>query len=146
MLLPQVVIILVLVNSIFECSAQLLANADGQICVGIVCLPSNYNRLIGPFKKNESIDIEIDLDVHQIVEVDDKLFTVSFTMYFNVKWQEPRLVSPVTPPDHPIPKYVYVPVDLSFMSYIWVPDVYFYHLKSVESLNILSQFAGIVFF
>jgi hypothetical protein len=133
----QVVIILVLLNSIFKCSAQLVTNDDGQKCAGQVCLPSNYSRLIGPNKESSSIDIKIDLEVLQILEVNDRLFTVSFSMYFGVVWQDPRILSPPTADPN-------VPIALSFMDHLWVPDVYFYNLKSIQTLNIISEFAGIV--
>jgi hypothetical protein len=132
MLLTQVVMILV--NSIFEGSAQLMSN-DEPRCAGPVCLPSNYSRLIGPYNESSSFNIEVGLDVLQILEVNDQLFTVSLTMYFWLAWQDPRILSP--PTDNP-----HIPIALSFMDHLWVPDVYFYNLKSTQTLNIISEFAG----
>jgi hypothetical protein len=138
MVLTQVVIILILVSvkSIFQCSAQLMTN-DEQKCAGQVCLPSNYSRLIGPYNESSSIDIKIDLWILQILEVNDKLFTVSFTMFFGVVWQDHRILSLATDNSN-----AYVPIALSFMDHLWVPDVYFYDLKSIQTQNIISEFAG----
>jgi hypothetical protein len=70
-----------------------------------------------------------------ILEVNDQLFTVSLTMYFRVAWQDPRILSP--PTDNP-----HIPIALSFLDHLWVPDIYFYNLKSTQTLNIISEFAG----
>ena len=84
------------------------------------------------------VDVSVDLDVLQILEVDDIKFTVSFSMYFGVRWTEPRLRSPATKPgDNP-----YVAIDLGLIDFLWVPDVYIYHLKTIQVLNIFTQFAG----
>jgi hypothetical protein len=135
MVLTRVVIILVLGYSIFECSAQLMSNNE-PICAGQVFLPSNYSRLIGPYNASSSINIKVDLDVLQILEVNDQLFTVSLNMYFGVQWQDTRILSP--PTDNPNI------LALSFMDHLWVPDVYIYNLKSTQTLNIISEFAGIL--
>lgn len=58
-------------------------------------------------------------------------------MYFGVRWQEPRIIGPPPPEDNP-----YVPIDLGFIDFLWVPDIYIYHLKSIQVLNIFTQFAG----
>ena len=34
----------------------------------------------------------IDFDIVQLIEVDDKAFTVSFSLYMRVKWAEPRII------------------------------------------------------
>jgi hypothetical protein len=114
-----------------------MTNDDQQHCAGQVCLPSNYSRLIRPNNESSSIDIKIDLEVLQILEVNDKLFTVSFSMYFGVAWQDPRILSPLTDNHN-------IPIALSFMDHLWVPDIYFYNLKSIQTLNIISEFAGII--
>jgi hypothetical protein len=132
--MAPVVMIFVLVNSIFEVSAQEMSN-DEPRCAGQVCLPSNYSRLIGLYNESSSIDIKVNLDVLQILEVNDQLFTVSLTMYFRVAWQDPRILSP--PTDNP-----HIPIALSFLDHLWVPDIYFYNLKSTQTLNIISEFAG----
>jgi hypothetical protein len=136
MVLTQVILILVSVNSIFQCYAELTTN-DEQKCEGHVCLPSNYSRLIGPYNVSSSIDIKIDVRILQILEVNDKLFTVSFTMYFGVVWQDHRILSQHT--DNPDERVL---MNLHFMDHLWVPDVYFYNLKSILTQNIISEFGG----
>ena len=98
--------------------------------------------------------VNVDLDVLQILEVDDIKFTVSFSMYFGVRWNdlfnycfyslsylcrwlEPRIEGPPPPKDNP-----YVPIDIKFIDELWVPDVYVYFLKQINVLTIFTKFAG----
>lgn len=106
-------------------------------CADQYCLGQNYSKLDVPFNDEGRVDIAVDLDVLQILEVDDIKFTVSFSMYFGVRWQEPRVLGPPPPEDNP-----YVPIDLGLIDYLWVPDIYIYHLKTIQVLNIFTQFAG----
>ncbi len=55
-------------------------------------------------------------------------------MYFGVRWKEPRFFGPDPPEKNP-----YVPIDIGFVNNLWVPDVYIYHLKTIEVLNIFIQ-------
>ena len=81
--------------------------------------------------------VNVDLDVLQILEIDDVKFTVSFSMYFGVRWLEPRIEGPPPPADNP-----YVPIDIKFINELWVPDVYVYFLKQINVLTIFTKFAG----
>lgn len=58
-------------------------------------------------------------------------------MYFGVRWTEARLVSPEETEPNP-----YIPIDIDFVKNLWVPDIYIYHLKTIEVLNIFIPFAG----
>ena len=107
-------------------------------CAEQYCLAKNYSKLEVPFNDQGLVNITVDLDVLQILEVDDIKFTVSFSMYFGVRWQEPRVIGPPPPEDNP-----YVPIDLGFIDFLWVPDIYIYHLKSILVTRIFTQFAGL---
>ncbi len=54
------------------------------------CVAKNYSKLEVPFDERGLVDVSVDLDVLQILEVNDIDFTVSFSMYFGVRWEEPR--------------------------------------------------------
>ncbi len=122
-------------------------------CAGSVCLPMDYNRLDRPlsekpvFYTNKNVvihwlwhsfqvKVDVDLEILQILEVDDLKFTVKFAMYLGVRWQDPRLIK-VRPSN-----LTYEPVDLSFFDHIWIPDLYFYHLKEISTLKVFTTFAG----
>lgn len=110
-------------------------------CAESYCLPQVYDKLDVPFNDDGAVNVSVDLDVLQVLEVDDIKFTVSFSMYFGVRWQEYRIDGPDPPEDNP-----YVPIDIDFVKNLWVPDVYIYHLKTIEVLNIFIPFAGLYFY
>ena len=113
------------------------SNDSSLKCAESYCLPIDYDKLEVPFNDVGAVDVSVDLDVLQILEIDDIKFTVSFSMYFGVRWQEKRFFGPDPPVDNP-----YVPIDIGFVNNLWVPDVYIYHLKTIEVLNIFIPFAG----
>ena len=106
-------------------------------CAESYCLPATYDKLEVPFDENGLVKVSVDFDTLQILEVDDIKFTVMFSMYFGVRWKEPRLVGP-TPDD----ENYYQPIDTGFIKNLWVPDVYLWYLKSIEVLDFLIPFAG----
>ena len=103
--------------------------------LGEVCLTQDYNKLVRPFN-NQTMDILLDFEILQIVEVNDHDFSINFVMYFGITWDEPRIVMNSTNPE------LYHSIDLEFFNSLWVPDIYFYHLKSTSSRKILTDFAG----
>ena len=105
-------------------------------CSGILCIPNNYDRLVRPLQ-NETINIQLDFDILQILSVNDYDFTITLSMYFGIRWDEPRIICPQCQTN-------YTPVDLSFMKILWVPDVYIYNLESISTSSIISDFAGMV--
>ena len=41
---------------------------------------------------NQVNDVKVDVDIDSVIMVDDKTYTVGIRVYFNVEWNEPRLV------------------------------------------------------
>ena len=103
--------------------------------LGEVCLTHDYDKLLRPFN-NQTMEILVDFDILQIKEVNDNDFSISFVMYFGITWEEPRIFKNSSTPE------LYHSIDLEFFNSLWVPDVYFYHLKSISSGKILTDFAG----
>ncbi len=68
--------------------------------------------------------VNIDTDIMDVLTVNDKEFSVTLTMYFSVKWEEPRLVTNVT-----MSEGEWIPVDLNFLSHLWVPNIFIYDLR-----------------
>ena len=107
-----------------------------NICVdGDICLPENYDRFEFPYS-DRPVEVRVDLDVLQILKVNDQDFTVTFSMYFGVRWEEPRLLIPLNRSSG------YIAIDVSFFENLWVPDIYIYHLKEIRSYKIFTDFAG----
>ena len=69
--------------------------------------------------------------------VNDKQFCVTLSMYFNVQWFEPRFQTNNTNFDG-----VWTPIDLQFMENLWVPNIFFYDLRSFTALNVPTQKIG----
>ena len=129
--LPLWIIILILAKII---------QALNLTCTKEFCLPSDYNRLIKPFP-NQPVEIKCDLDILQILEINDGKFYVTFSMYFGVQWEEPRLIQSLS--EEKTKENPYVPIDLSLFDQLWVPDIYIYDLKSIRSYKIFTDFAGL---
>ena len=118
---------------------------DHKTCFGQYCLPKDYDRSVLPWtisKDNETnspVDVNLDFDV-RIFEVNDQKFTISFTMYFGVKWYEPRLVKKN---DSKTNNASMDRVSLEMLQHLWIPNIYVLNLKSFKTLDIFSEFAGI---
>jgi hypothetical protein len=68
--------------------------------------------------------VGISTGIMDILEVNDKQFSITLTMYFEVQWDEPRLLSNVTHSEDSS-----VPVDLQFLNNLWVPNIFIYDLR-----------------
>lgn len=109
-------------------------------CVESYCLPTSYSSLEVPFNPKGIVEISVDFDTLQILEVDDKKFTVSFSMYFGIRWNDHRIVGPQIEDEN-----YYDPIDTGFVKNLWVPDIYLWYLKSINVLDFLIPFSGKVF-
>ena len=119
---------------------------DNEKCFDEFCLPKGYNRLIPPSHNignndtKKPVDVHLDFDI-RVFGVNDIKFTVSLTMYFGIRWQEPRLLK------NKSNSYdgTFERVDLDMLQDLWLPSVYILNLKSYKTLNVFSDFAGKVF-
>ena len=72
-------------------------------------------------------------------------YSVTFSSYFNVLWQEPRLhISErflqelnSTSPD------TMIPVNLELVNELWLPNIFIYNLKTFKVVEVLSKHAGL---
>ena len=70
---------------------------------------------------------------------------MTFSSYFNVLWQEPRLhISErflqelnTTSPD------TMIPVNLELVNELWLPNIFIYNLKTFKVVEVLSKHAGL---
>ena len=84
---------------------------------------------------------QLQFQVLDILSVNDKQFSVSLSMYFGVHWREERLRLP--PPSHNNSGAEWVPIDLDFMKFIWVPNVFVYDIAQFRAIQVLKKLAGI---
>ena len=73
-----------------------------------------------------------------IMDVSDKEFSVTLTMYFSVKWDEPRIET-----NNTITEGQTVPIDIMFLNQLWVPNIFIYDLRAFTALNVLKKLAGV---
>ena len=113
-------------------------------CFGQFCLPKGYDNLVPPSKyygdnyTEKIVDVNMDFDV-RVFEVNDIKFTVSLTMYFGIRWQEPRLLKRNHSKSF---EGTFERVHLHMLQDLWLPNIYILNLKSYKNMNIFSDFAG----
>ena len=112
-----------------------------SFCAGRLRIPMGYDRLSLPKSKMEASDslkIKMEFVVMDIVEVNDKDFSVTVSMYLGVGWEDFQLTENFVCKKAPC----HVPIDTEVLSKIWHPDVYIYNMKSIQVLKVLSKFEG----
>ncbi|XP_040573179.1 glycine receptor subunit alpha-4 [Lepeophtheirus salmonis] len=131
----------ILLTLILESSLSMKTNSglknNSATCVSGFCLGGDYNSLELPSGNKEVTRITMHLEVLDVLRVDDKKFSVTLNMYFGVRWTENRLTK-MTPG-----KSSWIPIDMDFMNYLWVPNVFVYNLVSFHALDCLKKLAGL---
>jgi len=113
-----------------------------------VCLPANYSSMDLPLKKESNL-ILIEIHISDILVIDDRDFSITYSLYFNVQWQEPRLkinenfFQQNDFEDGPLSSDSLTPVDLNLIKDLWVPNVFIYNLKTFKVIDVLSRLAGL---
>ena len=110
-------------------NGAILAN---EICIGtIFCIPSNYDKLQRP--NNDIVKVNLQIDIIEVVEFNNKEFTSTIMMYFKISWKEPRLMTNTSTKQ---------PIDLSILGDLWKPDIYIYNLKRISTHDFFADMAG----
>ena len=73
-----------------------------------------------------------------VLQVNDKEFSVTLTMYFSVQWEEPRIVT-----NNTVEEGEWTPIDLQFLNNLWVPNIFIYDLRSFSAMSVLKKLAGV---
>ena len=103
-----------------------------KLCFGnIFCIPDNYDKLQRP--NHDIVKVNLEIDIIELVEFNDKEFTSTIMMYLRTSWKEPRLITN-TSTNHPI--------DLSILNDLWKPDIYIYNLKRIRTHDFFADMAG----
>merc|ERR1719210_1892264 len=98
----------------------------------LLCLPQEYSKFDLPHR-NDFNEIEIGLEISDVLKIDDKDYSITFSLYFNVQWSEPRLnlsrefldTENITAEEDQL-----VPVNLELIHDLWVPNIFIYNLKT----------------
>ena len=65
-----------------------------------------------------------------IMAVNDKEFSVTLSMYFSVRWDEPRFET-----NNTVKEDQWTPIDLQFMNQLWVPNIFIYDLRRLQDTS-----------
>ena len=108
-----------------------MVNSSFTSCAGKVCVPNDYDKFEMP--KNH-VQVGVDIEIIEILEINDRDFTVSFYMYFSVAWNDPRLMNNASDRT--------VSIETIFLNQLWVPDIYIYNVKSFYNSRVIREFSG----
>jgi hypothetical protein len=116
----------------------------------LACLPKDYSKFELP-SKNAVTNIGITLDIQEVLRINDKDYSITFSCYFNVHWTENRIrLSPEFGRDQAGPGEnitgnpdIMVPTNLEFVKDLWVPNILIYNLKTYKVIDVLNKLAGL---
>lgn len=111
-----------------------------------VCLPANYSSMDLPLPKEANL-ILIEIHISDVLVINDRDFSITYSLYFNVQWREPRLHINTgffqDRMESPPTEETLTPVDLNLIKDLWVPNVFIYNLKTFKVIDVLSRLAGL---
>jgi len=112
-------------------------NASELKCIEQFCVPPDYNKHERPFIGSSPMEILVDFDVAQVVEINDVKFSIKFIMYIGLTWVDPRIVCLKEAEE-----ISWMPVDIEFGNYMWLPDLYIYDVQEIIFPKYYKQFGG----
>ena len=100
------------------------------------CLPNDYGKhdLPRKFGDREAIEINIGFSYLEILEINEKDFSITFRMVLYGQWKEPRIV-PLEPDLNEESNQVLNP---SILDYLWIMNLFIYNLKEVRKFKTLT--------
>ena len=116
------------------------------------CIPSHYNVEEDPFRYTSLTNITLPWSydfkfiIKEVSNVDDKSQSISVSMYFSVRWFEPRLMINPTAEDWTEPKLGpddHVNVSPETIKYLWYPDLEIYGLEKFNLHKVLKEMSGV---
>ena len=116
------------------------------------CTPLNYNAEDDPFRytslTNMTLPWSYDFKfiIKEVSNVNDKAQSISISMYFGVRWFEPRLVINESAEDWTEPKLGpddHVNVSPEVIKDLWYPDLEIYGLEKFDLQKVLKEMSGV---
>ena len=116
------------------------------------CTPLNYNAEEEPFRYTSLTNMPLPWSydfkfiIKEVSNVDDKAQSISISMYFGVRWFEPRLVINETAEDWTEPKLGpddHVNVSPETIKDLWYPDLEIYGLEKFDLQKVLKEMSGV---
>ena len=106
------------------------------MCVNGHCLPKDYEKHELPRKSGdkEAIEIDIGFIYLEILEINEKDFSITFRTVLQGKWKEPRII-PLKLEVNEESNQVLNP---SILDYLWIMNLFIYNLKEVRKFKTLT--------
>ena len=120
-----------------------IPRCDQDIFTGPFCMPRDYDRDKIP-KNNGPLTITADIWVFEVSKIDDLALSMTFELYFDLRWIENRLVinhsSPEWAPDG---QYM---GSTNYATDMWLPDIQILNLKQFQTRRVTTDVAGLIVF
>ena len=127
-----------------------------SVTAGQVCLPKEYSKYELPNPSGVN-PIGVELLIQEVLRINDKDYSITFSCYYNIRWPDPRLqlsqdfgreVSKTILAKHPdynitMNPDVTVPINLEMIKDLWLPNILIYNLKTFKVMDVLSKLAGL---
>ena len=84
--------------------------------------------------------LNLGIDIKDIPNVNDRDFSITLNGFFLVRWRDPRLI--IENVDFGENESL-IPVDVSLVDSIWMPDIEILNLKEFATLDVLSKLEGL---
>ena len=85
-------------------------------------------------KTTKSLAINIGFAYLEILEINEKDFSITFRTVLYGQWEEPRLI----PPDHSLNDETNQVLDTSLLNNLWIMNLFIYNLKEVRKFKTLT--------
>ena len=106
-----------------------------------ICIPANYSKFDLP--NESSTTVHVGIDIKDIPKISDKDFSVTLNAFFVVRWKEERLRIDQERMEETWMENTWIPVDVSFIKEVWLPDTEILNLKEFKTLRVLSNLEGL---
>jgi len=101
------------------------------------CLPKEYSKFDLPVETAEIVYIYVTIDIDEVLRINDKDYSITFSSYFNIKWGDRRIyLDPEFGREQAGPGVnvtnnpnILVPINLEFVKDLWLPNIFIYNLK-----------------
>ena len=121
-----------------------LPRCDQDIFTGPFCMPRDYDRDKIPNNDNQALNITVDIWVFEVSKIDDLALSITFELYFDLKWMDNRLVINHSSPEWgPNGQYM---GSTNYATDLWLPDIQIMNLKQFQTRRVTTDVAGLIVF
>jgi len=114
-----------------------LGRYKGRRCASSQCIEGDYDKMALP-DTEKATEVHTSFELRDVIDIDDDKFTITFSMYFGVKWKEPRLINHDNSSQ---PNWM--AIDLDFVENLWLPNIFIYDLKEFKAIHVLHKLAAL---